>query len=379
MDAGDILTVNAGSSSVKLGLYRLPESREPELLGVSALPVTTLSPERAMREFLSEYETEVAEVGLVAHRIVHGGDVLTGTVRLTERLGASLDTLRSLAPLHNPIAFDWLRYCRHLFGHDSVQVLVPDTAFFADLPEVARLYALPAALSARHRLRRYGFHGLAHRAMWLDWESTGHRVSPSKVISIQLGAGCSIAAVLDGKPLDTSMGFTPLEGLVMATRSGDVDPGVVTWLQRAESLDTASMERLLNECSGLYGVSGISGDMEALLNNRSEDALKAIRLYTYRIRKYIGAYIAVLGGVDGILFGGGVGENSPEIRERALGDMAWYGIEMDMDRNAELVGMNGRVSTANSRVEVHVVRVDEGVLLAREALNECRFQQSGDT
>lgn len=370
LNSAGVLTVNTGSSSVKLGLYRITDNYEPELLGSSSLPVWTISPATAIQDFLSQHDIQPEDIIAMSHRIVHGGEILTETVRLDEPLDARLDDIASLAPLHNPVAFEWLRCCRHLGSPDCIQVLVPDTAFFADLPEVARQYALPATLSASYNLRRYGFHGLAHQAMWLKWQSISNRPRPSRLISIQLGAGCSIAAVIDGKPLDTSMGFTPLEGLVMATRSGDIDPGLVIWLQRQEELDSTGMERLLNECSGLYGVSGISGNIEVLLKNGSNNALRALRLYVYRVRKYIGAYMAVLGGVDGILFGGGVGEHSPAIRADILSSMSWCGIELDLDRNAQLTEGNGRINAAHSDVEVHVVQVDEGALLAKKAIDE---------
>lgn len=374
-----LLTVNTGSSSVKLGLYSMPDSSvpdsgEPKRIGASRLSVTTLVPALSLRTFLVEYGVEPSDVIAVSHRIVHGGNVITKAVCLDEPLAERLDRLASLAPLHNPVAFEWLRCCRRFFGPNCLQILVPDTGFFHDLPKVARDYALPATLSQRYQLRRYGFHGLAHQAMWLNWKASGERRPPSRLISIQLGAGCSIAAILDGKPLDTSMGFTPLEGLVMATRSGDLDPGLVTWLQREENLDSKGVERLLNEWSGLYGVSGISGDMQTLLKNDSKDARRAVDLYVYRVRKYIGAYVAVLGGVDGIMFGGGVGENAPEIRAGILANLDSFGIELDTDLNKRLSGESGVINKTNSRVEVRVTRIDEGALLAREAVRECRLQ-----
>lgn len=197
------------------------------------------------------------------------------------------------------------------------QVAVFDTAFYAGLPQVAATYALPRSLCAEYGLRRFGFHGLAHDALWRRWrELSGAQQSNSRVISLQLGAGCSITAMRNGKPLDTSMGFSPLEGLVMATRCGDVDPGLIVFLQRAKGLESAALERLLNRESGLLGVSGLSDDMRALLEAHSETARRAVDLYCYRARKYIGAYLMVLEGADAILFGGGVGENAPEVRAR---------------------------------------------------------------
>lgn len=364
MDAGTatLLTVNVGSSSVKLDLFGVAPGNDIERVAAARFP-GGVSPTSTVQAFLSEHAVDRSRVEAVAHRIVHGGNLLTAPTSLSERLDARLGELASLAPLHNPPAFLWLRACRDLFGPECVQVLVPDTEFFKDLPEVARSYALPASLVSRYELRRYGFHGLAHEAMWHYWQSTG---SPgAKIITLQLGAGCSIAAIRQGAPIDTSMGFTPLEGLVMASRSGDVDPGLLTWLQKRASMTPDEVEAILNEHSGLLGVSGSSGDVSELLADDSHGARKAIEMYVYRARKYLGAYMSALGGVDGILFGGGTGEHVPEVRARILEDMAWCGVEFDAARNAHLTGGSGVISTAGGKVAIHVVRVDEATLLAK--------------
>ena len=365
--AGLVLTVNAGSSSIKLDLFTC-DGETIETVGASHIRNPALPPNQILKDFFSECDINVTNISIVSHRLVHGGDLITRPVMVTEALEERLDKIASLAPLHNPVAFKWVRSCRDLLPSGCPQVLVPDTAFFTDLPDVARVYAVPAELTRRHGLRRYGFHGLAHKAMWLEWVASGERPPPSRLISIQLGAGCSITATRDGRPLDTSMGFTPLEGLVMATRSGDIDAGLVTWLQRNEALSADEVDRVLNEWSGLYGLSGISGDVDVLLNNGSPDAMDAIAIYAYRIRKYIGALLAVMNGTDGILFGGGVGEHIPYVRARALEAMEWAGIEMDEDRNAAHTRGSGILSTDTSPVEVRATRVEEAGLLASEAL-----------
>ena len=355
-----ILTVNIGSSSIKLDLLQLTAGGD--IRGGPSLRVShhDVDPLTTLQQFVAQPVVPRA----VAHRIVHGGTLLTRPTKLTHDLDSRLDELLPLAPLHNPTAFEWLRSARQAFP-GVPQVLVPDTGFFADLPEVSRRYALPATLSDRYGLRRYGFHGIAHEAMLRQWLSSGH--ASSRIITLQLGAGCSMAAIRDGRPVDTSMGFTPLEGLMMSTRSGDLDAGLVTWLQKVESLSPAETEALLNERSGLLGVSGTTGDMSQLLNDPTESAHLAIDMYVYRARKYLGAYMAVLGGVDAILFGGGVGENAPLVRQSICRDMNWCGIEIDADRNAQAVGTISTISPSGADVEIGVITTDEAVLLAERA------------
>jgi acetate kinase len=239
-----------------------------------------------------------------------------------------------------------------------------DTAFHAAMPERAAGYALPRELAEKHSIRRYGFHGLAHRYMAERYAEVAG--GDRRLISLQLGAGCSAAAVAGGRSLDTSMGLTPLEGLVMATRSGDVDPALPAFLEEHEGIGPGEAEHILNQDSGLLGVSGRSGDMRELLEADDDRAELAIELFCYRARKYIGAYLAVLGGADAIVFGGGVGENSPPIRARICEGMDWSGIELDEDRNELAVGKELRVD-ADGPVEVWVMLVDEAEVMARDA------------
>ena len=238
-----------------------------------------------------------------------------------------------------------------------------DTAFHASMPARAASYALPRELAEKHSIRRYGFHGLAHRYMAERYAEIN---GAGRLITLQLGAGCSAAAVADGRSRDTSMGLTPLEGLVMATRSGDVDPALPAFLEEHEGIAPGDAERILNRDSGLLGVSGRSGDMRELLDADDERAELAIDLFCYRARKYIGAYLAVLGGADGVVFGGGVGENSPRVRARICEGMGWCGIELDEDQNNRAVGEELRID-AGGRVEVWVMLVDEAEVMARDA------------
>ena len=361
-----LMTVNAGSSSIRLAAF----ASEGEALSRRAsghFSETQNDPAAMLRAFLKDHGIE--KVAVVAHRVVHGGPRLTASCVLDDAVETEIRRLAPLAPLHNPAALRWLAACRAVFGANTAQVAVFDTAFYATLPEIAATYALPRALCARHGIRRYGFHGLAHEAMWRRWcELHPQAQQRGCVISLQLGAGCSITAIRDGRAVDTSMGFSPLEGLVMATRPGDVDPGALTFLARAEALSPEQLERMLNEEAGLLGLSGTSGDMRTLLGMDDKDAQLAVDVYCYRVRKYIGAYIAVLGGVEAILFGGGVGEHAPQVRAKILAGLEGLGMALDPAANDAAVGSEMRISHHGSKAEVWVIPVDEAIILAQAAV-----------
>lgn len=355
-----LLAVNTGSSSVRLALYagdggalRLLAENHNDGQG---------PPEEALREFIGS-----ERVDAVAHRVVHGGKNLHAPCVIDSEVEAEIERLAALAPLHNPRALVWLKACRALV--DSIpQIAVFDTGFYAKLPVKAYSYALPQQLMLRLGLRRYGFHGIAHQFMSRRWGRLQPGIAKGgRVISLQLGAGCSITAVSDGSPQDTSMGFSPLEGLVMATRCGDLDPGLLLHLLRTEKMSIDDLEHLLNRESGLRGIAGES-DMRKLLDSNEPEARLAVELYCYRAHKYIGAYLAVLGGADAILFGGGVGEHAPEIRECILAGLEWAGIVLDRERNRTVVGTEACISRDDSPVAVWVIAVDEAQLIAEEAM-----------
>jgi acetate kinase len=361
-----VVTVNTGSSSVRLAAY---EARGGlRLLATRHFARGAARPAVALAALLPAD----AAVAAVVHRVVHGGVRLRHPCRIDAAAEREIARLGRLAPLHNPVALEWLRAARRQWPR-AAPVAAFDTAFYAALPEVARRYALPRELCRRYALQRYGFHGLAHEALWRRWRALRpSRARAARVISLQLGAGCSATAVRGGRALDTSMGFSPLEGLVMATRSGDVDPGLLLYLQRAARLAPGRLARLLNAESGLLGVSGVSADMRTLLASASPAARLAIELYCYRVRKILGSYLAVLGGADAILFGGGVGEHAPPVRARILADFAWAGIRLDRAANRRAVGREARVSAAASATEIWVIPVDESRLLAEQALRVLR-------
>jgi acetate kinase len=326
-----------------------------------------------MREALAELDRLQVLDGLAAagHRVVHGGAERTGPDLLDAETLAAIQEAAELAPLHNRPALEALHAAREAFP-SLPMVAVFDTAFFHDLPPVAAAYALPNELRTRFPLRRFGFHGLAHECLAQRYSEL--RGGPSgRVVTLQLGNGCSAAAILDGRPVDTSMGFTPLEGLVMGTRSGDLDPAIPGFLVEHAGLSAAEVERLLNEQSGLAGLAGHGGDARRLLEAEAEGdemARLALDVFSYRVRKYIGAYAAVLGGLDGLMFGGGIGENSADLRERMSSGLGWLGLTLDRARNSDPARSGGVVSAESSRVLCAVVAVDEGTSIARRT-REC--------
>jgi acetate kinase len=356
------VVVNTGSSSVRLSSWRIEGTQRAE---TDRLRLEQPDPPSvdALRRMAG------GQPGLVAHRIVHGGERLVSPVVIDGSIETELERLAPLAPLHNPRALRWIRAARDCFGARVAQVAVFDTAFFAGLPEVARTYALPRDLSQRLGLRRFGFHGLAHQAMWRAWRSVRPDLpGGGRLITLQLGSGCSAAAIDRGAPLDTSMGFSPLEGLVMATRPGDLDPGLLLHLQKAAGLGGAELEELLNHGSGLAGLAGHDGDLRNILGRDGAAERLAVEVYCYRARKYVGAYLAVLGGVDGIVFGGGVGEHQPEIRARILAGMEWAGIRIDASLNQQQGARGEDAAIGAGPVDVRVVVVDEAAAILEDAL-----------
>jgi acetate kinase len=359
-----VLTVNSGSTSVRLALYETGAGGTLTRTAVEHHAGTACRPQEVLGAL-------AARLGgaprAIAHRVVHGGTRFVQPVRIDASVIEAIEALSPLAPLHNPPALRWIAAARARWPA-TAQVAVFDTAFFAALPRVAAEYALPARLGVAQGVRRYGFHGLAHQAMWQAW----CRLHPDlpqggRLITLQLGGGCSITAIDRGRPLDTSMGFSPLEGLVMATRSGDVDAAVVPYLAGRLSISAEEVVAQLNGDAGLAGLSGTDSNPAELLADASPQAQFAVELYCYRIRKYLGAYLAVLGGCDGIAFGGGVGEHVPGVRARALAGLGWAGIALDAALNERARGGDARIGRTDAAVRVHVVAVDEETTLAQAA------------
>lgn len=361
-----ILTINSGSTSVKWAAYEAAASGQPQRIGVGYSSEDEAGSHAALRAFLA---TLPRKPGAVAHRVVHGGTDFTHPVLIDASVIAKIDALSELAPLHNPKALRWITAAQELCGANVPQVAAFDTAFFAGLPRVAGEYALSASVGVAQGVRRYGFHGLAHEAMSDRWQQLQPGLQAGgRLITLQLGGGCSIAALLAGRPHDISMGFSPLEGLVMATRAGDIDAAVVPYLQQRLGKTSDEIIKQLNEDAGLSGISGTSTDLGTLLASTDPQCQFAVELYCYRARKYIGAYMTVLGGCDGIVFGGGVGEHVPEVRARILSGLQWAGIELDTAANERARGKELRISASKSRVAVHIIPVDEEHRLVSAAL-----------
>ena len=392
-----ILVINVGSSSLKYSFYdTTDESRQAkglvERIGLDGTRLKHRGAKgeakrdlekgdhaaafKAMIAELTSKETGVikntAEVSVVAHRVVHGGEKFTEATLLTDELVAEMEKLNPLAPLHNPVIIAGIREMRKLFPAVP-HVGVFDTAFHHTLPPYAFLYGLPYEFYEKKAVRRYGFHGTSHNYVALRAaEFLKRRPNELRLVSCHLGNGASICAVDHGRSVDTSMGFTPLEGLIMGTRCGDLDPGVLAFLEREDKLSASKSEEMLNKKSGLLGLSGVSSDMREVLRAADQGhqrALIALKAYCYRVRKYIGGYVASMGGLDTVIFTGGVGQGSAVVRALALQGLDCMGITLDDKRNREASGDEiSRISTDDSKVSVLVVPTDEERMMAREAL-----------
>ncbi|HET9728969.1 MAG TPA: acetate kinase [Acidimicrobiia bacterium] len=315
--------------------------------------------------------SSVAEIEAVGHRVVHGGERFTHSTRVDDDVWRELEELIELAPLHNPHNLRGITAARAVLGPGVPQVAVFDTAFHHSLPETAFVYGIPYQLYRRYRVRRYGFHGTSHRYIAYRYRQLTQKTrEATKIITLHLGNGASACAIVGGSSVDTSMGFTPLEGLVMGTRSGDLDPAILDFVSAKEGLSLREVDTLLNKQSGLLGVSGLTADMRELLAEDAEHgdrrARLAVDLFCYRVKKYIGAYLAAMNGADAVVFAGGIGENSPEVRARICRDLEWLGIDVDAARNNQIVGTEGRIDREGSRVNLWVIPTDEELLIARD-------------
>jgi acetate kinase len=311
----------------------------------------------------------IDEIEAVGHRVVHGGELFKDSVLIDEDVESAIEQAFDIAPLHNPPNLHGIRAAKKLLPNIP-HVAVFDTAFHHSIPQHAYLYAIPNRLYRRYKIRRYGFHGTSHYFVSREYfNRLNRKKNGSKIISCHLGNGGSINAIKDGKSYDTSMGFTPLEGLVMGTRSGDIDPSILFFLIEKEELSLANVHALLNKHSGLLGLSGYAGDMRDLLEEAEQGDRRcneAVDVFCYRAKKYIGSYVAALNGADALLFTGGIGENSPIIRKKIIQDLEYLGLEIDEKKNDEIVGF-GPIHTENSRVEIYVVPTNEELVIAIDA------------
>lgn len=390
-----LLAFNCGSSSLKFKLIELDDLRRERNVLARGLfqelgPKSTFEffdrtevAERGARPIRDHAEAALAAIGwmrahaaefarldAVVHRVVHGGNEIVKPSPADDETLDALERATEFAPLHNPPAIATIRaVAAELTG--VAQFVVTDTAFHATLPPMSRTYAIPRELAERHGIRRFGFHGIGHAWMMERYAEISHaRLEQLNLITLQLGAGCSITAIRGGRSYDTSMGLTPLEGLVMATRSGDLDPAIITRLSEREGKSPGEIERILNHESGLLGVSGLSDDLRELRKAELEGnphATLAIEIFCYRIRKYIGAYLAALGNVDAIIFSAGIGEHADFVRKRVLSGLESMGIVLDLARNRAANGREAEISAPSSRIRVWVIPLDEEVQMARAA------------
>jgi len=399
-----ILVLNVGSSSVKFQLIdtdgqAIAAAKDRRLAGgqieriggeaIVSLAATDQRPTKSavpIRDHAAAVEhiikwltsqesgvpiSSVAEIEAVGHRVVHGGERFTRSTKVDDDVWRELEELIELAPLHNPHNLRGITAARAVLGPGVPQVAVFDTAFHHSLPETAFVYAVPYQLYRRYRVRRYGFHGTSHRYIAYRYRQLTEKArEATKIITLHLGNGASACAIVGGISIDTSMGFTPLEGLVMGTRSGDLDPAILDFVSAKEGLSLREVDSLLNKQSGLLGISGLTADMRELLAEEAEHgdrrARLAVDVFCYRVKKYIGAYLAAMNGADAIVFAGGIGENSPDVRARICAGLEWLGIEIDAARNSAIVGAEGRIDREGSRVNIWVIPTDEELLIARD-------------
>ena len=393
-----ILVLNCGSSSIKYALYNMDDksvmtSGGAERVGLDGSFVKVKMKDGTKKQIMHNIPEhtegvkfifslltdpqigvikDLSEIDAVGHRMVHGGEKFNQSVILNDEVLKAFEACSDLAPLHNPA---------NLKGVNAVSELMPglpqvgvfDTAFHQTMPKHSYLYAIPYELYEKYAVRRYGFHGTSHRYVSQRvCDYLGVKATEKKIITCHIGNGGSVAAVQYGKCVDTTMGLTPLEGVMMGTRSGDIDGGAITFLEKKLNLDADGMSNLLNKKSGVLGVSGVSADMrdvEAAANAGNERARVALDMYNYRIKKYVGAYAAAMGGCDIIVFTAGVGENQASMRADVCANMEWMGIKLDSKKNETVHGSEAVISTPDSKVTVVVIPTDEELMIATDTMN----------
>ena len=393
-----ILVLNCGSSSIKYALYNMDDksvmtSGGAERVGLDEAFVKVKMPDGTKKKVMHDIpehtegvkfifslltDPEIGviksldEIDAVGHRMVHGGEKFNKSVVLTDEVLKTFEECIDLAPLHNPANLKGVKAVSELMP-GLPQVGVFDTAFHQTMPAHSYLYAIPYDLYEKYGVRRYGFHGTSHRYVsHRVCDFLGVKMDDKKIITCHIGNGGSVSAVQNGKCVDTSMGLTPLEGLMMGTRSGDIDGGAITFLEKKLGLDADGMSNLLNKKSGVLGITGISSDMREIddaIEKGNERAKLALDMYNYRIKKYVGAYTAAMGGCDIIVFTAGVGENQYQMREAVCKDMEYMGVKLDMEKNKTIRGEEAVISTPDSKVTVCVIPTDEELMIATDTMN----------
>lgn len=373
--AMNVLVFNAGSNSLKFDVIDAAADQKTPTAGLRRHSGVIDDVESYGEAAKQALEQVAAALGAdfrpdrIAHRVVHGGDQFNGPVSVDETTEDGIEAWQELAPLHNGPALEVIRQVKQQWA--NVQALaVFDTAFHQNIPRVAWTYALPIDLATELRIRRYGFHGFSHQFQLLRYAEL-NQIAPeeAKLVTLHLESGSSAAAISNGHSVDTSMGFTPLEGLVMGSRCGDLDPAIVSFLARKRDLSLQEVERILNHDSGLLGLSGISNDTRVLVRHLDEDRARlALEVFSYRVRKYVAAYLAVLEGPGAIIFSGGIGENTPFVRTHVCTGLRSMGVELDEALNESTVTGDVRISLPQSRIPVWVIHSDEALMIAHEAV-----------
>lgn len=395
-----ILAINCGSSSLKFEIMEVSESKTNSISKIAKGKVEAVGSKEGKIEFSTKDDRNskketipisnhgsaielvwqwledtdlLPAIEAVGHRVVHGGDRFVAPTLIDKSFIDTLEALIDLAPLHNASSLMAIRAARSRVGDDIPMVATFDTIFHRTLPAWASEYAISHELAHKHEIRRYGFHGLAHRYLMESYAAIANKsIEQTKIITLQLGGGCSATAIANGSSVDTSMGFTPLEGLMMGTRSGDIDPALISILAEREGVSVKIIEEWLNKQSGLLGVSGISANVSELLAKESQGdkrAILAVAMFCYRVRKIIGAYLAVLNGADAVIFSGGIGENHPIIRDRICQDMNWCGLILDRDRNNQELENWLKISADNAKIHAYAIAQDEHQMIARDTFN----------
>ena len=390
-----VLVVNAGSSSLK---YQLIDMQTETVLakglcdriGTSGTINHKVNGESFSKEIdMPDHETafkvvvdaltngdlkvidSMKEISAVGHRVVHGGQIFKDSTLITKEVMEKIDELSILAPLHNPAGLKGIKACIEIMGENVPQVAVFDTSFHSNLPDYAFMYALPYEYYEKYGVRKYGFHGTSHKYVsGRCADIMGKDISELKIITCHLGNGCSISAVENGVCVDTTMGFTPVDGMMMGTRCGTMDPSVITFLGEKENLTFAQINDICNKKSGLLGISGLSNDSRDVCNaaEKGDDRSRLAKdMQRYHVLKYIGSYAAAMGGVDAIVFTGGLGENNPELREEICEKLAFLGINFETEINRAR-GQEIRISTPDSKVAVYVIPTDEEMVIARDTV-----------
>jgi len=396
----NILVLNCGSSSIKYALYDMDDrsvmtSGGAERVGLDGAFVKVKMANGEKKQIMHDIPEhtegvkfifslltdpeigvikDLKEIDAVGHRMVHGGEKFNKSVVLDDEVLKVFEECSDLAPLHNPANLKGVKAVSELMP-GLPQVGVFDTAFHQTMPKKAYMYAIPYELYEKYAIRRYGFHGTSHRYVSKRvCDYLGVKPEDKKVITCHIGNGGSVAAVDCGKCVDTSMGLTPLEGVMMGTRSGDIDGGAVSFIQKKLGLDADGISNLLNKKSGVLGITGISSDMreiDAASDNGDEKARLALEMYNYRIKKYVGAYAAAMGGADIIVFTAGVGENQANMRESVCENMEWMGVKLDVEKNNAIHGEEAVISAPDSKVTVVVIPTDEELMIASDTMELC--------